>query len=594
MTKYISNLISQSYLKIIGVLFLLVSSQVLITNAYAISDPLATANNKFGIHLISATVDESSPAASLVNSSGGDWGYITVLIESKDRSKDKWQTFFNDLRRRHLIPIIRIATGPEGNSWKVPTDGEEETWADFLNSLNWPVKNRYVTIYNEPNQGQEWGGTVDASAYAKVLDKTITALKKRNSDFFVLNAGLDASAPEQTPRYKDEVNFLIQMDQAVPGIFNKLDGWVSHSYPNPGFVGSPNGVGRGTVRTWYWELQTLRSLGLTKYLPVFITETGWKHAEGKQYDSSLPTADEVANNYKESFSNAWTSNQIVAVTPFLFSYQDTPFDHFSFKKMDGSVQKEANLLGVTTPIDTIDIYKNSPFYPQYHVIQSLSKNSGVPLQEDKAEIEKGEIYATLVAGESYRIPLTFKNVGQTIWNDKDLTHLEVLAGEKELGISTTNLEPNKKVEPGGSLNFEVVLKSVPQTGIVKSQFKLGDSIFTYTSEVKSPVILIIKSLLGWKEDPSGEYLLSVTSPSGDTITSVLLNKDGKSNTVESRYLLPDYEFDFTLSKPYYKSKTIHQKVTSGLNSLDFGQLDPDIIGALLHPSELWKLFPWVK
>ncbi len=48
--------------------------------AYAIVNPLSVPNNRFGIHIITASPDESSPAATLVNTNG-DWGYITVLIE---------------------------------------------------------------------------------------------------------------------------------------------------------------------------------------------------------------------------------------------------------------------------------------------------------------------------------------------------------------------------------------------------------------------------------------------------------------------------------------------------------------------------------
>ncbi|MCR4305966.1 MAG: hypothetical protein NUV73_02695, partial [Candidatus Daviesbacteria bacterium] len=220
-----------------------------IPTAYAVVDPLSVPNNKFGIHIIQATPDESSPAASLVNGSG-DWGYVTVLVESNDRNHDKWQEFFNDLRRRHLIPLVRLATQPQnGGFWKRPYEGEEIAWADFLDRLNWPTKNRYVTIYNEPNHGAEWGNSVDAKDYAKVLDRTITALKSKNSDFFVLNAGFDASAPPRAPKYEDQVTFMQLMEEAVPGIFEKLDGWVSHSYPNPEFAGSPDAVGRGTIRT---------------------------------------------------------------------------------------------------------------------------------------------------------------------------------------------------------------------------------------------------------------------------------------------------------------------------------------------------------
>lgn len=194
---------------------------------HAIVDPLSVPNNKFGIHIIKPTPDESSPAASLVNSSGGDWGYITVIIEDRDRNIDKWQEFFNDLRRRHLIPLVRIATHPEGppaGGWKKPTLGEENEWADFLNNLNWPTKNRYVIIFNEPNHGTEWGNFVDAKSYSEILDRFITALRNKNRDFFVLNAGLDASTPYQPPAYLDEITFLKQMAEAVPGIFNKLDG----------------------------------------------------------------------------------------------------------------------------------------------------------------------------------------------------------------------------------------------------------------------------------------------------------------------------------------------------------------------------------
>ena len=113
------NLIQLSLISNIIAIFLLMPQSV-----HAVVDPLSVANNKFGIHLIQAIPDESSPAASLVNTNG-DWGYITVLVESKDRNQNKWQEFFNDLRRRHLIPIVRLATQPEGGFWKRPYEGEE-------------------------------------------------------------------------------------------------------------------------------------------------------------------------------------------------------------------------------------------------------------------------------------------------------------------------------------------------------------------------------------------------------------------------------------------------------------------------------------
>lgn len=543
---------------------------------YAIVDPLSSPNNKFGIHIIQATPNESSPAAELVNTNG-DWGYITFLIQSNDRNENKWQEFFNDLRRRHLIPIVRLATkplnDPPAGGWERPYEKEYEAWADFLDSLNWPTKNRYVIIYNEPNHGKEWGNFVDPKNYAKVLDQTITALKSKNRDFFVLNAGLDASAPSKPPQFEDQVVFMKQMEEAVPGIFNKLDGWVSHSYPQPNFTGSPGATGRGTVRTWFWELQQLRQFGVTKNLPVLISETGWKHAEGKNDDYSLPTSDVLSDYYKQSFSGAWNSSRIVAVTPFLLSYQDTPFDHFSFKK-----------------------YQSNEFYPHFQVVKDLPKVFGRPLQDKLAELSSGEIYSSLVSGETYDISLTFKNIGQSIWVGS--TSLTAIEGGKELGIGIVELPSNVKIEPGGEYSFNLKVKA-PASGSFKvalnlfeDQSQFDSKPFEFTTEVKSPVILQVKSALKWKKYAKGEYLLRIEGVVGESVQRVFINEAGESDKIEARHLLPEYTFDFTLEKPFYNSVHVKQKVTSGVNILDFGTLEPDIISAILHPKELWNLLPF--
>src|SRR5690348_9569638 len=42
-------------------------------------DPLSVSNNRFGVHIISAAPEEADQAAAMVNTSGGDWGYVTVV-----------------------------------------------------------------------------------------------------------------------------------------------------------------------------------------------------------------------------------------------------------------------------------------------------------------------------------------------------------------------------------------------------------------------------------------------------------------------------------------------------------------------------------
>ncbi|MBI2012153.1 cellulase family glycosylhydrolase [Candidatus Daviesbacteria bacterium] len=542
----------------------------------AIVNPNSVPNNKFGIHIISASIDEASPAGSLVNSSGGDWGYITVLIESKDRDKNKWQAFFDDLRKRHLIPIVRLATQPDpAGFWKRPYQREEEAWANFLDELNWPTKNRYVIIYNEPNHATEWGNSVDAKDYAQTLNKTIDELKKKSENFFILNAGFDASAPEKLPNYSDQFEFMRQMNDEVPGIFNKLDGFASHSYPNPGFVSSPDDFGRGSVRTFAWEMGVLRELAVNKDLPIFITETGWKHSDGQKFDPSLPSPEKIAQNYKIAFEGAWNSNRIVAVTPFLLNYQETPFDHFSFQK-----NGEKN------------------YHPQFVEIKKMPKLKGRPIQEDQANLVKGKIFSSLVAGENYAIALTFKNIGQSIWNEYETVTLQAVLGGGELEFKGVPIPKGVKVEPGQDHTFLVKIKA-PGDGKYKIALNLfrGNEQFSsksveFETEVKSPVILQVKAKLRWKENSSGDYILGVTGVIQDSFKKIALNSGGESENIEMRQLLPEYTFEFSLRKPYYKSKSLIQNVKSGINTLDFGILEPDFPAAILNPKELWKLLPF--
>ena len=49
----------------------------------AIVDPLKSANNKFGIHITDE--NDLDEARALINSSGGDWGYITLVIREDER-----------------------------------------------------------------------------------------------------------------------------------------------------------------------------------------------------------------------------------------------------------------------------------------------------------------------------------------------------------------------------------------------------------------------------------------------------------------------------------------------------------------------------
>lgn len=318
----------------------------------AVYDPLRVPNNTLGIHV--ADPNDIPKVKELVNSSGGSWGYVTLVIAENERTLDVWEPVFARMKRDRLIPIVRLATRVEGNAWVKPSLTDANVWAGFLHALPWPIKNRYVVLFNEPNHAKEWGGQISPHEYADVLMTYAHAFKHASEDFFILPAGLDASAPNGA-QTMDEALFLRWMVARQPEVFDAIDGWTSHSYPNPGFSGSPYAQGRGTIRTFAWELELLTDLGIKKKLPVFITETGWAH-NGNAVAQSRLSPDDVSQYLHIAAETVWNHPQIAAVTPFLFNYQEPLFAMFSW-------------LGLTTR-------EPLAFYEAY---QHIAKVKGEPL-----------------------------------------------------------------------------------------------------------------------------------------------------------------------------------------------------------------------
>ena len=396
----------------------------------------ANSNNKFGISLAQPNTDQFSQVKELVNSNGGDWGYITLIIEEKDRNKDKWQGIFNQLRALHLIPIIRLATSAEGENWRRPEKSDAQSWVDFLDSLNWVVKNRYVILFNEPNHGREWGGEVDEKSYAEVSFEFAKKLKEKNPDFFVMLAGFDASAPSWPPGMEDEEVFLRRLSLDKDSL-QYIDGWASHSYPNPGFSGSPYAVGRGTVRTYEWELELLERLGVTKNLPVFITETGWKRGSEQM----------IADNFQTAYNQIWLpDDRVKAVTPFIFDYQGSPFLEFSWKK-----------------------YNSQEYYQQYYSVQSMSKIKGEP-----EIIEKGWISyrlpTDLVVQSTYHFKVQLNNLGQAVWDKDNNYQLSMINDQSK--TPEYLFDDLKDINPFEEKDVDFTLKTNEDLGKKKIKFIL--------------------------------------------------------------------------------------------------------------------------
>lgn len=344
--------------------------------ALAVENPFSSFNNKVGVHILFTS--ELSSAAKLVNSNGGDWGYVIIPIQVNDLSREKWQGFMDEARGLHVIPVLRLATEGESGGWRKPKERDIVVFANFLNSLDWPVKNRYVVVFNEVNRSDEWGGSLSADEYAKILSYTVDVFKSKSADFFMINAGLDNAAPSEAPRFENEYVFLREMNESVPGIFNRLDGFASHSYPNPAFSQSPTSTSRMGISSFVYERELVEELS-GKRLPVFITETGWS---GKALSDSRR-----AGYFKSAFEGAWSDLGVVAVMPFLLN-DNGLFKEFSLMNGDGSPTLQYVALESLQKVKGMPVLvRRAPvLLPQQRGVLGIAVERGREVLGEKAEV----------------------------------------------------------------------------------------------------------------------------------------------------------------------------------------------------------------
>ena len=415
--------------KIIAILLFLF---LLAKPAEAITDPTTTTNNRFGIHVLN--LDDLEPASKLVNSNGGQWGYVTLVIRANDQNLDKWQQVFDKCRELKLIPIVRLATSPENDYWVKPNSDDIKSWVSFLDSLNWVIQNRYVILFNEPNHAKEWGNDINPQEYTKISKKFIKALKESSSDYFILPAGLDTAAPNSSSTMA-AIDYWQQMLKADSSIFTLFDGWNSHSYPNPGFSGSVNGTGFGSLTSYQSELKLLSSFGLPPDIPVFITETGWIHQEGKVLGASTNPSTALSDFYTSAFRNIWTEPNLIAITPFVLNYPQAPFEQFAWQ-----------------------IPNTNQFFPHYYAVQDLGKLSGQPIQIHNSIITHTNIPDQLIDSSTYQFQITFKNTGQSIWDHQDF-YLKPSGDFPSDFITVSNPKESDSVtKPDSTLTFLINLK----------------------------------------------------------------------------------------------------------------------------------------
>jgi len=504
-------------------------------------------NNKFGIHLAQPHEEDIKKAAELVNSNGGDWGYVTLVIQENDRDQRKWQGIFNLLRKKHLIPIIRLATKPDGDKWKIPKKEEAEEWANFLSSFNWVIKNRYIVLFNEPNHGQEWGGKVDIDSYTEVIQSFASALKSKSQDFFIMPAGFDASAPSGQPEYEDEFVFLQRLVEKITSQeFEKLfDGWSSHAYPNPAFSGSAWDSGRKSIKGYQWELSVLKELGINKDLPVFITETGW--------NTDRLSREQIASYFQIAYENVWLPDKrVVAVTPFVLSYQADPFLGFSWKK-----------------------FQSEDFYPQFVTVKELAKTKGEPEINEKGKVESN-LPQELVEQSFYHFTINLTNEGQGAWDRLSGYSLKLEGYQGEYIFSDIN-----NLEPFSSQRIDLFIKTNSlanqKTNIVLS--KSGKTLLKkeWQYQVLSlPKLELEVELLPKMRSDSENLELQIFDEKENLVyyRNGIFLKDGKAEVDRIQNIILGEKYRLVLLKPYYLPRQIYFSFSKTANAVKFKRMLP--------------------
>jgi len=419
--------------------------------------PILASGNIFGLHLTQP--NDLTTAKDIINSSGGDWGWVTIVVPLNQLNHQTWQDFFDNCRQDHLIPIIRLATVADGSNWKVPSTSDIDNLANFLNSLNWPTKNQYVVLFNEANHAQEWGGKIDVKNYIDISIYASQKFKSLNPNFFILSGGLDLAAPQKLPDFESAQNFYQEIYNYNPAYFENIDGIASHSYPNHGFVGTPKDSGQHSIRGYLWELDFIAKLGVQREFPVFITETGWPHHEGIDKKNGFYTTTTTAKFLSDAL-DIWSADpKIMAVTPFTYNYYQTPFDHFSW------------------------LDQNQKLYPAYQPLVDRPKSQNKPDQITNYEFYGSQIPFLIFTNNEYIGQISLKNTGQSIWGETQFC-LQPKINKNDLDLTPICTNQNDHVLPNQIkiFNFKFKIKDKTNQEINLSWDNLPDIGITTFSE----------------------------------------------------------------------------------------------------------------
>ena len=291
------------------------------------------AGQVLGVHILHPA--EMEDAAALIKNEYNQesWSYVTIPLSLTDLDKKtEWQKAFDQAKTSKIKPIVRLVSryDAESDSWAIPNRAEIISYFTFLNALDWPTEEKLIIVFNEVNHAKEWGNTLDPQVYTYTLEFTADWAHTEDNGYLILPAAMDLAAPNGNET-KEAFTFLTQMLSSNPHIFEKIDFWNSHSYPNPAFSASPTKTGQNSLSGFLNELAWLeKNTGLTP--KVFITETGW--------EENARTKSHLYNYYEYAAEEIWNNERVVAVTPFVLKGDPGPFAKFTLLDKDNQPSRQ--------------------------------------------------------------------------------------------------------------------------------------------------------------------------------------------------------------------------------------------------------------
>ncbi|NCN87717.1 MAG: hypothetical protein GW941_02365 [Candidatus Pacebacteria bacterium] len=310
---------------------LLLATTIFSTIFLSIVNPIqAQINNKAGIHILHT--EEIDDAIQLLKiNPETEKAFVTITLSLNDiKRENDWKVFFEKARQYKIIPIVRLVSEFDGRNWTVPTKKNIIDQISFLSQFEWPQDEKHIIVFNEPNHRAEFGGQIDPAQYTRILRFTADWAHTENLNYKVLPAALDLAAPNGSTTMEafTYLNLMLKEDE---NIFDKIDYWNSHSYPNPGFIASPYRTGQNSLRGYKHELEFLKRV-TSRDFKVFITETGWL--------SNSLTNHWLDYYYKYAAEQIWSDEKIMAVTPFILRGDPGPFSGFAFIDRNGEPTKQ--------------------------------------------------------------------------------------------------------------------------------------------------------------------------------------------------------------------------------------------------------------